>query len=89
MKFAHALAGALLCTCLSFAAPAHAQSALEFAASGMGARVETAQVVVPVRKKARETWPSRRGSVQTMIAEHVSARIGSQWVGTALLLRTN
>ena len=47
-----------LCIIVAIAAllavnPAHAQSALEFAASGMGARVETAQVIVPLRARGR------------------------------------
>lgn len=37
MNAKHALAGALVCACLSFVAPAQAQTALEFATSGMGA----------------------------------------------------
>lgn len=70
----------LVILALCLAAPAaHAQSALEWAASGMGA------IVQPLRPAARERRSLEpRGAVQTMIAEYVSARIGSQWVGTAL-----
>lgn len=67
---------AALCAASSVA---HAQSALEWAASGMGS------IVQPLRPAARELRGDvPRSHVQTMIAEHVAARIGSQWVGTAL-----
>ncbi len=75
----HALAGALALACLSLAAPAHAQSALEFAASGMGARVETAQIVVPLRARSRHrARPSR-----TMLAAPLDIRTPSQLVTIA------
>lgn len=42
-------------------------------------------IVQPLRPAARELrGPVHRSHVQTMIAEHVSARIGPQWVSTAL-----
>jgi len=70
----------ILAAALCAASPAvHAQSALEWAAGGMG------RIVQPLRPAAAERRSVEpRGAVQTMIAEHVSARIGSQWVGTAL-----
>ena len=70
----------MIAAALYAASPAaQAQSALEWAASGMGS------IVRPLRPAAREMRaPARRSHVQTMIAEHVSARIGPQWVGTAL-----
>lgn len=67
---------------LLFAQLAHAQSALEWAASGMGRAPAHADMVHKDRTVARE-WTAR-SDVQGMIAQHVTARIGSQWVGTAL-----
>lgn len=70
----------LLAAALCVASPAvNAQTALEFAAAGMGQ--PTAK---PVRSYGRSRSVEPRGSVQNMIAAHVSSRIGSQWVGTAL-----
>ncbi len=66
---------------LPFAPPAYAESALEFAAAGMG---RSGAIVQPLHPAARERHHEPRGAIQTMIAEHVSARIGSQWVSTAL-----
>lgn len=75
----HALAGALALACLLSAAPAQAQSALEFAASGMGARVETAQIVVPLRARSRHrARPSR-----TVLAAPLDIRTPSQLVTIA------
>lgn len=79
MRFAPIAATLLLA--LS-AMPARAEfpsspSALEWAVAQGGA-------VQPLRPAVRERRQKLRGAVQTMIAEHVSARIGSQWVGTAL-----
>lgn len=63
------------------ASAVRAETALEFAVAGMG----QPGIVQPLRPAARERRQQHpRGAVQTMIAEHVSARIGSQWVGTAL-----
>lgn len=70
----------LLAAALCVASPAvNAQTALEFAAAGMGQ--PTAK---PVRSYGRSRSVEPRGSVQNMIAAHVSSRIGSQWIGTAL-----
>lgn len=77
MNLKHALAGALALVCISNPAPA--QSALEWAvAQGNGA------IIQPLRPAARERTRAPRTAVQTMIADHVSARIGAQWVGTAM-----
>ncbi len=68
----------ILALCLT-PAVGHAQNALEWAAGGMG------RIVQPLRPAAAERRAVEpRGAIQTMIAEHVSARIGSQWVSTAL-----
>lgn len=67
----------LLAAALCAASPAYAQSALEFAASGMGKSISVAPKNVGRPLDIRTP-------VQRMIAEHVSARIGPQWVGTAL-----
>lgn len=72
----------ILAAALCAASPAaHAQSALEWAAS-QGANARLIQLLRPAARELRGVVP--RTHVQTMIAEHVSARIGSQWVGTAL-----
>lgn len=72
----------LLAVALCAASPAYGQSALEWAAS-QGSNA--GGVIQPLRPAARERRALEpRSSVQTMIAEHVTARIGSQWVGTAL-----
>lgn len=80
MKIMHALGGALALACLATPVAAQeAPSALEWAIAQGGG------VIQPLRPAARERRALQpRGAVQTMIAEHVSARIGSQWVGTAL-----
>lgn len=78
MKLKLAFAGALALACCS-AAPARSQTALEWAATGMGG------IVQPVRPAARERRKHEpRGAVQTMIAERVCAQIGCQWTSTAL-----
>lgn len=69
----------LFAAALCAASPAHAQSALEYAATGMG------RVIQPLRPAARERRGHEpRGAVQTMIASEVCARIGCQWTSTAL-----
>lgn len=67
----------ILAAALCAASPVHAQTALEFAATGMGRSISVAP-----RSYGRPM--DIRTPVQRMIAEHVSARIGPQWVGTAL-----
>ncbi len=80
MKIMHALGGALALACLATPVAAQeAPSALEWAIAQGGGIV---QPLRPVSRARRASEP--RGVIQTMIAEHVSARIGSQWVGTAL-----
>lgn len=80
MKIMHALGGALALACLATPVAAQeAPSALEWAIAQGGGIV---QPLRPVYRARRASEP--RGVIQTMIAEHVSARIGSQWVGTAL-----
>lgn len=82
MKAKHALAGALALACLSLAAPAQAQSALEFAATGMGPAISVApraQVVVPLRARGRHrARPSR-----TMLAAPLDIRTAPQLVAVA------
>lgn len=71
----------LLALALCAVSPAvHAQSALEWASQGMGAtRAKIAQVDRGFMGRPLDI----RAPIQRMIADHVSARIGSQWVGTA------
>jgi len=81
MNIMHALGGALALACLATPVAAQeAPSALEWAvAQGGGA------IIQPLRQAARTRRSAEpRGEIQTMIAQHVSARIGSQWVSTAL-----
>jgi len=69
----------LFAAALCAASPAHAQSALEFAAAGMGARVETAQIVVPLRTKGR----LRLRPARTMLAAPLDIRTPSHLVAVA------
>lgn len=82
MKAKHALAGALALAFLVLAAPVHAQSALEFAATGMGPAISVApraQIVVPLRTRGRQ----RMRPVRTMLAEPLDIRTAPQLVAVA------
>lgn len=85
MRFPNAIivAGALSLACI-FAMPARAESALEFAAAGMGRQA----VAAPARAHGRARRHSREiaapAHIRTMIADAVCARIGCRWTPVAL-----
>lgn len=75
------IAGALALACVFAAAPARAQSALDFAAAGMGRH--EARIIYPLRRHMRRNrWSRRRMYAEPIAGAPQIVRVAMRYIGT-------